>query len=103
MSIHLQDATDPYRSVIVAVDGPRSDKLIEEGLRVASVFLVEPVENLWVSTPGVATAIEHSRYRQHLGVPAPVTRWTMRMTIQLRPALVRERRGHQKRNGLRSV
>lgn len=90
------DKHDPYRSCQLDVEGPDAGKLTEEAVRLAAVFLVESREDLYAAHVGMAYPAARSKYRPHLGVEAPITRWRATITVRLLPRVVDERRAAAK-------
>lgn len=99
------DQHDPYRSCQLDVEGPEAGQLVEQAVRRAAVFLTEAESDLYAAHVGMAHPVARSKYRPHLGVEAPVTRWRATITVRLLPQVVAERREtaktHRPRRGRR--
>jgi hypothetical protein len=91
--IQPPEKSDPYRSCIIDVEGPRADLLVDEAIRQAAVFLRELPADLYAANVGQAMATQRSKYRRHLGEQGAAIRWRATITVRLRPEIVKQRRG----------
>jgi hypothetical protein len=81
-------------------------RLAEKAVGLASIYLKELPHNLYAAEVRRPHAVEWSRFRQHLGVDAPVLKWGAVVVVRLLPEVVESRRGRlkgAKRKHLRPV
>lgn len=83
---------DPYRQIVLDVEGPRADELPDDAVRQAALFLRENISDLYAAEVGRIVVAERSQFRRHLGEQGAVLRWKCSVTVRLRPEIVRERR-----------
>lgn len=90
--IQTPEKADPYRLVTVTVEGPTADRLVDEAVRQASIFLRELPADLYAAEVGGATVTKRSKYRRHLGEQGHPIRWSATIKVRLRPEIVKARR-----------